>query len=624
MAININLTHEMLKKHIKTGAEPKDIAKALSLCGPSVERLHQIGNDYVYEFEVTVNRVDMASSFGIAQEANAILPRFGYSVKLNKPIESNLYPSKKFDLKLEVLTKKVTLLAGILVSKVDAKKKDGKLTKSLELIGEKSNNYIVDATNIATFTYGHPVHAFDWDKIKDGKLSIREARKNESIVLLDGRNISLKGGEVVIEHSGILVDLPGIMGGKLSAVDENTKNILLLIEKVDPMTIRKTSLDHALRTHAAVLNEKNPAWINGLRTLNEAASLITNVCGEVMGTFEWGEEKTTKSTIRINHEKVVSTIGVEIDKQEVASILTSLGFEVDFKADSYQIVPPITRRDDVQIEEDIIEEIARIYGYFNIPPVIMSGSLPKVSSSATFSFESKLASTLSLMGGYEVVSLSMTTNKQAGENAINILNPLGDENAFMKTTLLPKLTEAVMDNSRISTPFFLYEIANVYKKNPKNKSISEEITLAIVFSGYSQRNAQGVLDAISKKFHIEKMPDIRFDGKYYMWECEVETLLQNSKPYVSYVPIPTTPAQIEDLTIHVPTKNKVGDVIEAIYKTSKLIEQVTLMSEFERNFTFRVLYRSKEKNLTDTDVSKVRNDILANVNKNLISGRINS
>ena len=351
--MQILIPDSWLREFIETEATPKQIQEALSLCGPSVERLHKKGSDYVYDIEVTTNRVDMMSVTGIAFECAAILPRFGYKTKLKndpyaKKINLNLKSSVDC-LHVKVDPKLCSRFSTVLISNIKVGDSPKIIRERLELCGVRAINNVVDISNYLMFEMGQPIHTFDYDKIVGHKMILRESKKGERVITLDNKEFILPGGDVVIEDgSGKLIDLCGIMGGHNSAVDENTKNVLLFVQTYEPSHIRKTSMTLAQRTDAAVLFEKGLATENVLLTMEKGIEMFGGTKYPVLDILN---VKETIKTIKLG--KI--DLGVEIKQAEIENILKSLGFKIS----DLEISVPWWRKLDINIHEDLVEEVAQ-------------------------------------------------------------------------------------------------------------------------------------------------------------------------------------------------------------------------------------------------------------------------
>ncbi len=256
--MQILIPDSWLREYLETDAKPHDIQKALSLCGPSVERLHEIGQDFIYDIEVTTNRVDCMSVYGIAREAAAILPHFGHTARLHTdPFDTKL--SFKTSSSVDYLTAVAdpnlcSRFSAILIKNVKIGPSPDWIIKKLEAVGMRGLNNVVDISNLLMHELGQPIHTFDYDKIQGKSMILRESKAGEEVTTLDGKKHKLPGHDIVIEDgSKKLTDLCGIMGGLDSAVDQNTKNVLLFVQTYEPVHIRRTSMALAHRTSAAVL-----------------------------------------------------------------------------------------------------------------------------------------------------------------------------------------------------------------------------------------------------------------------------------------------------------------------------------------------------------------------------------
>jgi len=410
--MDIIISDNWLRDFLKTTASPKKIAQSLSLSGPSVEKIEKKSNDFLYHIEITTNRVDTASVYGIAREAAAILPRFNIKAKF-APLRTK--SKQSFSRKVKYLNVKIdsklcSRFAAILIKNVKIKPSPDYIKKRLMATGERPINNIVDISNYIMHEIGQPVHTFDYDKIRGAKMILRASKKGEKLTTLDGKTHKLPGGDIVIEDgNGRLIDLAGIMGGQNSAVDTNTKNVLLFVQTYNPANIRKTYMNLAQRTEAAVLFEK------GLDT--ELVSLGIKRGIDLFAKLADG--KPEKKILDVypkpyKAKKVVTTLaffeeklGVELSKSKISKYLKSLGFETTWKGNKLEALIPSFRARDMFLAEDLLEEVARLYGYHNLPSSLMAGAIPDPLPDAPFNFEDNIKNLLSGWGGIEAYTLSM-------------------------------------------------------------------------------------------------------------------------------------------------------------------------------------------------------------------------
>jgi phenylalanyl-tRNA synthetase beta chain len=639
--MNIYILDSWLREHLKTDAKPRDIAKYVSLCGPTFDRTEKYNNDWLYDVEITTNRVDAMSVYGIAREAAAILPQFGIKARL-KPLKINKITQKK-DIGIKIVNDE-KLCHRILAVKLEKAKLGNSpklIQKRLIAAGQRPLNNAIDITNYIMWEIGHPIHVFDYDKV--GKnIIVREAKKGEKITTLDNKTYQLMGGEVIFDNGkGKIIDLPGIMGTANSVVTKNTKNLLLWIESVDPTKIRYASMGLSIRSQAAILNEKSVDPELGLTAILAASELLqkttqAKVASRLVDIYP--NRKKTK-TLKTDINFIQDRLGVEISKTQISDILKSLEFEPKWKENQLITTVPSFRNKDVGISEDIIEEIARIYGYHKLPSEIMKGEIPVGNYDSPFKFENRLKEYLCATGGNEVYTYSLVPKNWVDQNALRLKNPLGTDTEYLRTSLLSSLVDAARKNRHEKNPFHLFEVANVYR--PRKGDLPEEcMMLAGVFFDFDYREAKGIIEGFLENIRINASLELDekkyFKPSHYLsikvdketigelgvlendliyYEFEVEKLRKKSKPHSAYKPIPKYPAQIEDITLILPERTRVGDVVHSIKSSDKLISKAELVDIYKDAYTFRVNYLHPNKTLTDLEVEKVRGKMLKQVKK---------
>lgn len=629
-----------LREFIKTDATNKEIAKFLSLCGPSVEKIVKSETGDVYKVEVTTNRVDSASVYGIAREGSAILPRFNKKAKLTSLETKSDYKfvNKVKYLNVDVDSKLCPRFTAILIKNVKLSESPPIVKERLAASGIRPINNVVDISNYIMCEIGQPVHTFDYDKIRRHLMVLRESKKGEKITTLDAQTYTLFGGDIVIEDaSEKLIDLCGIMGGALSAVDEKTKNVLLFVQNYNPAYIRKTSMLLAKRSEAAMLFEKGidseQVKIGILRGIDMFIKLTKGIPEkEILDLYP---NPYKGRVVKVSLEDINKKLGIEIPKKDILNMLSPLGFKSLWEGKILKTQVPSFRAEDINIPEDIIEEIARIYGYHNLPSKVMSGVIPDKPKGSLFDFEDNVKNILKGYGACEVYTLSLVSKEKTSEGSLKLTNPLGPESEYLRTTLLYSLKEAAEGNLRDTEPFHLFEIANVYI--PKLNSLpNEKMTLAGIFANTSYRESKGIIESLLSELNIkadfvqEELKDftpgqraaVKLNGEiigqlgnlesenliYY--EFDMETLNKLSKNVKKYRTIPLNPPQIEDITLSFPEKTKMGEVIAQIRSTNNLVQSVELKDIYKDNFTFKILYQDPNKNLTDREVEEIRKRIL--------------
>jgi len=641
--MDILIPDNWLKDFLKTNATPKEIAKYLSLSGPSVEKISKDGNDYIYHSEITTNRVDAVSVYGFAREASAILPRFKKTAKLlplKLKSKFNFFDKVKY-LDATVDTKLCSRFTAVLIKDVKIKDSPEYIKDRLTKIGLRPINNIVDISNYVMHELGQPIHTFDYDKIKGAKMILRESKKGEKITTLDGKTFTLPGGDIVIEDGEErLIDLCGIMGGENSMVSNNTKNVLLFVQNYNSQKVRRTSMTLAQRSEASILFEKGLDKELVTPAIKRAIDLFeenTNGKPENLILDMYPNPYKTK-IIKTNLSFINKLLGENVSKETVSSSLTPLGFNPKWQKDTLIVEVPSFRAKDINIPEDIVEEIARIYGYYNLDSKLMEGMLPEKILNSPFDFENNLKDILCGFGGVEIYTYSLVPESFTKTNALKLINPLGKETEYLRNTMLYSLKDAALKNSGYEETFHIFEIANIYIPEKGNLP-NEKMMLAGIFSNYEFSKAKGIIEALLEKtrvhfsFEIEDkkefLPNHRLkiisgnkqigefgtleENNLIYYEFDTKLLQTLGNKVKSFKNPPKYPAQIEDLTFIFPERTKAGNIIERIMNLDKQIVKVELIDTYKQSFTFKIWYQNNTKTLNNSDVEIIRNKILSDL-----------
>jgi phenylalanyl-tRNA synthetase beta chain len=587
--MQILIPDSWLREFVETEATPKQIQEALSLCGPSVERLHKKGHDFVYDIEVTTNRVDMMSVVGIAKECAAILPRFGYKTKLIINNQSSMIKGiGKVDyLNVQVDKNLCSRFTTALIENVKVNQSPKLVRDRLELCGIRAINSIVDISNYLMLEMGQPVHTFDYDKINKKTMILRLSKKGERITTLDKKEFTLPGGDIVIEDgSGKLIDLCGIMGGFNSSVDENTKNVLLFVQTYNPSYIRKTSMTLAQRTNAAVLFEKCLAIENVLLTLERGIEMFGRTNHPILDILN---AKETIKTIKLG--KI--DLGVEIKPDEIKNILESLGFRIS----NLDVSVPWWRKLDIDIHEDLVEEVARIYGYHNLPSRLMAGPLPTPSYDKTFYWEQKIKNALSHWGFTETYTYSLV-DKDSG---LKLKNPFSSEWEYLRTNLTNSHLKIIEENLGRVPELNFFEIANVYLPH-------EELHLILSTTNPDYSRFKGIIEALFLELEIKHEFKIQNIKNYLLCEINLENILKVATGIKKFTPISKFTPVIEDINIKLTESYE--KLTAKIKSYSKLINSVEFVDVYEQKLTLRINFHNNNKQLSKEDITPIREKIL--------------
>ncbi len=507
--MNIRILDSWLREYLDTKATPIEIQELLSLSGPAVERLEKAGSDHLYDIEVTTNRIDAASVYGIAREAATILKRNGIPAEL-RPLDT---PRPEPDKDAEPITLKdperlLDRMLAIIIEDVEVGESPAYIRERLEAAGIRALNNLIDITNYVMLEVGHPAHVFDLDRLNSRTLLVRQARKGEEIVTLDGKKHRLDNTDVVIDDgTGRIIDLPGIMGTENSVVHNGTKRILFFIESNDPVNIRRSSMRHGIRTMAASYNENSPdpnlaetAFFRGVALYRKLAK------GKVAGRYQdVRSEEAERKVIGITLADIRAYMAVEIGRDEVVSILADLGFGLEEEKDSLmRFEVPSHRMNDIGIKEDLIEEVARIYGYGRIPTHLPPFAYITDDFIRTerenFQKENETRKFLAHLGFFEVHNYSMISEEEeklfgTSSDSIKMINPMSKELVSFRQSLVPSLVK----DARINKGYqgiMIFEIANTYLPRENDLPL-ESRTLGLVMRGGYDR-LKGFVDALLK------------------------------------------------------------------------------------------------------------------------------
>lgn len=656
--MNILIPHTWLLEHLDTAATPTEIQKYVSLSGPSIERIYQREGESVYDIEVTTNRVDSMSVRGIARESAVILQQFGIKAKL-KPLHLPK-PSLKASTEVLPLPKIINnpevcrRTMAVILHDVKRTPTPEWMAKRLRQIDANVHDSVIDITNYVTHELGHPCHAFDYDQIMKlgGEIRVVIAKAGKKFTTLDGMEYTTVGGEVVFENQkGQIIDLPAIKGTLNTSINDNTKNILFWMENLDAKKVRFGSMTHAIRTVAAQLNEKNvdPHLMDPV--LDLATKFYRELCqAEVASkTYDDFPGKATPKMITVKLSQIETYLGLKLSTSKITKILEALGCEVALFKDSVHVTPP-TFRPDITIPADVIEEIARIYGYYNLPSTLMTGQIPlQKQPDLHLHLESQVKHFLADVGWQEVYTYSLVSEALAAQSGypvaehLKLQNPLTEDRVYLRRSLLPSLGEVLTQNPQ-RPDLSVFEIANVYE--PQSGTLpTETLTLSLV-SKQNYRLVRGSVEALLDRLFVTtyevkplakapkqfatagtlsatdskgKSHDLGVIGQLKTGDIGVEltfnTVFLVARTHPTYQPLPKTMPIVEDLTFSLPEKTPVGKVITAIQDQSSLVKTVTLKSIYHQNFTFTVEYWSVERNLEANEVLPIRIKIVKHVTK---------
>ncbi len=428
-------------------------------------------SDVVLDVAITPNRADALSHIGIARDLSAI-----YNRPLKYPGVELIESSKKSSeaASIEILDEvNCPRYVGKVVTNVDIKESPEWMKRRLKSIGLRPINNVVDVSNYVLYEIGQPLHTFDLDNVADKKIIVRQADDKEKFVTLDSKERILASTDLMICDGQKPVAIAGVMGGENSEITNATKNILIESAHFNPSSVRKTAKKLGLQTDASYRFERGSDPNITVWAARRAAQLIQQTAGgEVYsGEIDVCPKPIVNKTTSVRFERIQKILGYKIENEEVKRILLCLGFELiseDTKGISLKIP---TYRHDIEREIDIIEEVARIYGYEKIPDVSKISVVlePKVDQSA---FNDKIRETLNSLGFFEIMTNSLLKDDIALKfgKAIKLLNPQNSEMSHLRPSMIPGFLQAVSNNLKVNEKdLMFYEIGKVFEHKYDNE-----------------------------------------------------------------------------------------------------------------------------------------------------------
>jgi phenylalanyl-tRNA synthetase beta chain len=639
---------------------PERLAEVLTLHSFEVEGIERLGKDFILDIDVLPNRTDCYSHFGIAREISAIL---GFKLK-----EEKWQLKEDKNLKIENFVS-IKVISGCkrysarLIFDVKVGESPDWVKERLESCGIKPINNVVDIANYVMLELGQPLHAFDFEKIEKRKIIVRFAKKGEKILTLDDEEYNLGKEILVIADSKKPIAIAGIKGGKETGISEKTKIILLESANFDPVAIRRGSIKLDLKTDASM------RFSHGLDpnlteiAANRAAYLISKICrGKVAkGILDYYPEKVLPKKIKLEIEKVESLLGIKIPKEKILKILKNLGFKINQKL----IVEVPTFRRDVLIQEDLIEEIGRIYGYDRIENKFPVSALVPPKKNPEIFWENFVKDVLVSLGFTEVYNYSFLSKEDIEnfgfeEEAIEIENPASAFYQFLRPSLIPGLIKDVQKNQNEFKEIKIFEIGKIFKNKKEKKALAGLITGDRFFE------LKGIIDTLLKRmgisnfyfdFHepspeeskisiwqIKKSAEIKIDGeevgflgeiskkilekykikdKIVAFDIDFEKLANLATEEHEYEPFSIYPAIVRDISVLVPKDVLVEDVMNVIEETAgKLIRDIDLFDIYEeleedrKSLAFHIIFQLKDRAILPEEVENAFQKIVENLEKN--------
>ena len=457
--------------------------------GDPVSKVYKKYQDKIFEIALTPNRCDAISHYGVARDLSAALSyRNDKKYELILPSVLNysnlkLSPGVIVDIKDSSLCNR---FCGLVIKGIKIKPSSEEIKNKLISIGLKPINNVVDITNLVMHELGQPLHAYDLDKIKSGRIEIKTLKDKTVFKTLDEQEIKLSKNDLVICDGDIPMCLAGVYGGYEYSVNNQTKTIFLESAYFNPISVRKTSKNHSINTDSSYRFERGVDIEMVDYALKRAASLIKDSCdGEIIcDIIDEYPSKIEEKNIVLNFEKINSLIGYEIDKLKIKSILNFLDFKINNVTDISVGIEIPKYRHDVNRECDVVEEILRIHGYNNIPnDETLKFSLSTINNDNN-KFQNLISNYLSSISFNEIMNNSLVQNEpdSSSSEIVKLKNSISNDISIMRTNLLDGFLKAISYNiNRKSVKNNFYEFGSIY--GYKLNSYTESKRLGIAING---------------------------------------------------------------------------------------------------------------------------------------------
>lgn len=664
----MKVSYNWLKEFVDIPDDPKGLGTRFTNIGMAVDALESIGNDFVFELDVATNRPDCLSHFGVAREVSVV-----YDTRLKPPAFSFQESGKKAADVFSISIADEDLCArycGRYIEGVKIGPSPDWLKQRLEAIGVRSINNVADVTNYVMFELGQPLHSFDADRLGGHQIIVRRAELDEKMTTLDGVERQLNPSMLVIADAARAVAVAGVMGGADSEISDGTTNVLLESANFDPLSIRKTSRGLGLLSEASYRFERRADVEMAAYACDRAAAMIQSLAGgtiyrDVIDVYprKW---KPVTATLRKN--RIEGFLGAPVPHAAVDRIFEKLGFKINHTSDGWSVQAP-SYRPDITREEDLLEDIARHYGFDQFPATLpewagYGSGLPQESK------ERILRNQLAASGYSETIPMAFSdveTERKFRPNArpVALSNPMAEDESILRTSLVPSMLRTIQWNAnRGIRDLQLYELGKAYAAEEERRTLILSAVGALrtksVHEGerdFDFYDLKGDVEAILSTFNVpfhgngERLPEYYHPGRamrigdvlvfgelhpdyadayklrhrVYIAEFDVALLLESAAQNTIQA-VPKLPSIRRDFSLLLDRRTRYADVEQAVVGLN--ISELVKVEPFDRlesgNFpaskyalAISLLYRSPERTLTDEEVDGFDKRVLESLRQRL-------
>lgn len=676
----MKISTHWLRDFVELAPPLERIAERLTMAGLEVKKVLPAADhkDVLFEIEITTNRPDWLSHFGVAREIAAVENLSLKPPRIEKASNRPLPTGWRINLRE---AEGCPYYTGVYLEGITPVPTPEVIKERLERCGMRSINFLVDITNYVLLETGQPLHAFDADLLKSREIQVRRAKSGEPFLAINGAALKLESSDLVIADGEGAIALAGVMGGKGTEVNERTRNIFLESAFFHPRWVRQTSRRLVLASESSYRFERRVDPLGVDLGRDRAVTLIQQYAQPrfVSGVLKAGQPPLLpgRTRIHLTLNEIERRLGFKIKASQVSSFLTRLQLEVKPDSqESFSVAVPSFRAD-LRDPVDLIEEVARLYGYENIPETLPVRPLSGVKENPVLKLEGKVRYFLSGHGFYETVTFSLIPStcldpESDLHGAIQVNNPQNQDLNLMRPVLLPSLLSVVQRNQHTGVRAInIYEIANTYTQD--KSQVREERTLGIAMSGAiraknwvdSERpvtfyDLKGLVCALFKEVGIENFSFLPIQKSFFyqpvsqrieiggdavgmlgevkadhlrLWDLELPVFFAQLS-LARWVPLlhlqkkfqglPRFPSVERDLALLVADGVKSTALEEEIRQLGKgLVSHVELFDLFKggrvpkgyKNLAFRLTYQSLEKTLVSEEIQALHSEIAEKISK---------
>lgn len=637
-------SYEWLKEYYRTKDTVEKTAALITELGAEVESTDEVDSDVVLEAEVTPNRGDLLSHFGMARDLSAQSGKL-----INKPEMEIKESGKKSSDEIQVETKSglCSLYIARVIRGVKVTKSPEWLQSRLVSCGIKPVNNVVDVTNYIMLDLGHPLHAFDPKKIEHKTIIVKEVEKEQEVMCLDDKARVLLPGMICIYDAKKPIAIAGVMGLKCSEIDEQTIDVVLEAAVFNPQSVRKTAKLLGVKTEASYRFERGVDDRGTSYAVKKAAQIIAEIAGGEIYSGEVVAGKLAKQTsVKIEYPQISALAGADYSQEQIDTALKSLGFEIN---ENFAYVP--SWRHDVSIWQDLAEEVMRLQGLDKIKPEALD--IKASSDRGKYFKKEQIKDYLVEMGLDEAITYTflseedIKTAKLKADNLLAVANPVQVENRYLRNSLIPGLLKVVA-----KAPSFddieIFEIGHTFDK------LNERELISIVTAGKAARQAQEIVGSLAKKIKTDpKLFNVyelnrdelkRFKIKkphVYVAEAELQKLLETAQfdslkimaefAPSQYRPISKYPPLSRDLAFVLDAKYVLGEIRDVIVNASDKVVLAEPFDEYKserfgagkKSVAFHIYLQNMDKTMSDEEaegeidkiIKSLQNELKAQIRK---------